>query len=282
MLGLAAPGCGRPAAGTSGPQLSGKGRRMATDDRVQTAADVVAEMAVEFSDLARLLSEGQTVPEMLERLVQVAAEAVEGTEHCAITVVHNQGAPRTIVSSGELPQEVDKLQYRFEEGPCVEALVASDVALTNDLTTDRQWPVFAPHAVQQTGIRSMLSFRLYLTGEDRAALNFYSTRPQAFPLSSLATGSIFAAYASLALLAALHQEKALNLTRAVESNREIGTAIGILMATKKVTQRDAFDQLRIASQRLNRKLYDIAAEINMTGQLPDPPQPAPEKPRRVG
>jgi hypothetical protein len=246
---------------------------MTRDERGQTAADVIAEMAAEFSDLARLLADGQPIPDMLDRLVKVAAQAVTGTEHCAITLVQGRASPRTIAASDELPMKVDALQYTLQEGPCLQALVVSDVTLANDLATDRQWPTFAERAVAETGVRAMLSFRLYLTGAAQAALNFYSSRPQAFPLPSIATGSIFAAYASLALLASLHEEKALNLTRAVESNREIGTAIGILMATKKVTQQDAFDQLRVASQALHRKLRDIAAEVKITGELPDLPKP---------
>jgi hypothetical protein len=254
---------------------------MSADERVRIAADVVAELAGEFSDLARLLAEGESIPHTLERLVQVAAKAVPGTEHSAITLIHHDGPPRTVAYSDEVPVLVDKLEYELQEGPCIQALVASDIAVVNDLATDQQWPAFAAQAVRETGIRSMLSYRLYLSGDDRGALNFYASRADAFPLPSLATGSIFAAYASLALLAAVNQEKALNLTRALESNREIGAAMGILMASKKVTQQEAFDRLRVASQQLHRKLRDIAEEVTVTGELPELPEPA-NKPRHPG
>ena len=247
---------------------------MGADDRVRIAADVLAEVAAEFSDLARLLAEGQSIPQTLERLVRVAAAAVPGTQHCAITLIYHGGPPRTVVYSDEVPVLVDKLEYELQEGPCIQALAARNIAVVNDLATDDQWPVFAAQAVRETGIRSMLSYGLYLSGDDRGALNFYASRTDAFPLPSLAAGSIFAAYASLALLAAVNQDKALNLTRALESNREIGTAMGILMASKKVTRQEAFDRLRVASQHLHRKLRDIAAEVTVTGELPELPQPA--------
>jgi AmiR/NasT family two-component response regulator len=54
----------------------------------------------------------------------------------------------------------------------------------------------------------------------------------------------------------------------LETNREIGVAMGILKATGQLTQDQAFDQLRTASQTLNRKLHDIAADVTATGQLP--------------
>jgi AmiR/NasT family two-component response regulator len=37
--------------------------------------------------------------------------------------------------------------------------------------------------------------------------------------------------------------------------------VGILMATHRISQDDAFDMLSKASQRLNRKLRDIASGI---------------------
>jgi hypothetical protein len=114
----------------------------------------------------------------------------------------------------------------------------------------------------------MLSFRLFLTEQNRAALNLYATRPGAFTEQSTATGSMFAAYASMAMIAAARNDTANHLTRALESNREIGVAMGILMANGKLTSQQAFDQLRTASQNLNRKLHAIAAEVAATGTLP--------------
>ena len=61
------------------------------------------------------------------------------------------------------------------------------------------------------------------------------------------------------------------MERALESSREIGTAIGILMARELCTADQAFDLLRVASQHTHRKLRDIAAHVKETGALPDLP-----------
>lgn len=69
-----------------------------------------------------------------------------------------------------------------------------------------------------------------------------------------------------------------HLRLALDSNRDIGAAIGILMYSRKITRDTAFEMLRSASQRAHRKLRDVAEEVLRTGQLPtapdDPPQPA--------
>jgi ANTAR domain len=58
-----------------------------------------------------------------------------------------------------------------------------------------------------------------------------------------------------------------NLEIALNSNRDIGTAIGILMNAHLVTQDQAFSMLRTASQHSHRKLREIANEVIFTGSL---------------
>jgi signal transduction histidine kinase/DNA-binding response OmpR family regulator len=67
------------------------------------------------------------------------------------------------------------------------------------------------------------------------------------------------------------ENRAANLHRALASNRQIGVAIGVLMAQAKITEEEAFDQLREVSQRQNRKLRDIADQVVLTGALEPPP-----------
>jgi AmiR/NasT family two-component response regulator len=61
-----------------------------------------------------------------------------------------------------------------------------------------------------------------------------------------------------------------NLIKAQASNREIGMAMGVLMSRHRLTQAQAFDLLRMASQHTHRKLREIAAEVVETGMLDFP------------
>jgi len=67
------------------------------------------------------------------------------------------------------------------------------------------------------------------------------------------------------------QVQADHLRIALTTNRRIGTAIGILMAGRKLTVDQAFDVLREASQHGHRKLHDIAGEVIDTGTIEVPP-----------
>jgi hypothetical protein len=62
-------------------------------------------------------------------------------------------------------------------------------------------------------------------------------------------------------------EHSANLEAALATNRRIGMAIGILMATRKVAEEAAFDALRDASMQRNEKLRDVAEDVIHTGTL---------------
>ena len=74
-------------------------------------------------------------------------------------------------------------------------------------------------------------------------------------------GTLFAAHAATAVSAVIYRDQATNLRQALESNREIGVAMGVLMTTYKLSRDQSFDLLRVASQNTNRKLRDLATSV---------------------
>jgi hypothetical protein len=118
----------------------------------------------------------------------------------------------------------------------------------------------------------MLSYRMFLENEARvvAGLNFYSSEREAFSLEDRALGLILSTHGAVIISNAGHTAHIADLEQALASNRQIGVAIGILMALHKLSQDQAFDALRVASQHTHRKLRDIADDVVHTGtiQLP--------------
>lgn len=64
------------------------------------------------------------------------------------------------------------------------------------------------------------------------------------------------------------REKIQNLEIALTTSRRIGIALGILMASRRLSETEAFDMLRRVSQSSHRKLRDIADDLVYTGELP--------------
>ena len=75
---------------------------------------------------------------------------------------------------------------------------------------------------------------------------------------ALAVGSVFATHAAVALASAQHDEQ---MHQALKSRDLIGPAKGILMAQQGVSEDEAFEILRRASQRMNIKLREVAERV---------------------
>jgi AmiR/NasT family two-component response regulator len=58
-----------------------------------------------------------------------------------------------------------------------------------------------------------------------------------------------------------------NLHIALNTCRRIGTATGILMATRQITEDAAFELLRATSLTTHRKIRDLADDVVLTGTL---------------
>jgi GAF domain-containing protein len=245
---------------------------MARDHSSWTARSV-AELASTFSDFGRELLSERGLEGTLTRISDRSVQLIPHAEHAAISK-GRQGRFETVGSTSELPPQVDQIQYDLGSGPCVDAATEEEIYRSGDLAADRRWPAFGQRAAQEYGVRSMLSVRLFLEDDNLvAALNLYSTATDAFDDSDESVVIMLATHASTALAAAHSHEQVEQLERALQSNRGIGVAMGVLMNQYKITQPEAFDLLRMASQYGHRKLVDIAADVTETGTLELPPLP---------
>jgi GAF domain/ANTAR domain len=225
------------------------------------------EIAAAFGDLVHLLVDGQSLELKPTRIVMLAVRAITPAESAWLTVV-TDGVLRTEASTHATANWIDQVQAEIGDGPAWEALEVSEAVRLDDVTADRRWPRLADRIGRELGACSMLSVRIYLSQRHRAVLNFLSTWPEAFDDEAEATAAIFASFCSLALLTRLLRDEKIQLRRAQESYREIGIAIGILMARESVSAPDALQLLHRASTALRRSLPELAADVARAGRMP--------------
>ena len=115
---------------------------------------------------------------------------------------------------------------------------------------------------------SMLSLQLVVDGDDLGALNLLGARPHAFSDASEHVGLLLAAHVAMAID---HARQGEDMIGGLLRRDLIGQAKGILMERHKVSADRAFDVLARASQDLNRKVHDVAADLAATGTLPERP-----------
>lgn len=225
----------------------------------------------EVADAMRALSERASHDDglsPLQRLVQISVEQVPGARWASVTMLRN-GCFTTPASTDEAATRADLLQYEIGSGPCVDAVLDDSLYVTGEVESDPRWAAWGGRAASEVGVHSVLALRLHLHNQTGviAGLNIYSDEPGAFDETALGLGLVLATHASSVVGEMLAHDRAENLMRALESNREIGVAMGVLMQKHQFTRGQAFDVLRVASQDSNRKLADIAAEVANTGAL---------------
>jgi len=233
-----------------------------------------ADAAGMLTDLQQALLSTQTLEQFLQELATLAARLVTDGVSCGMTM-RSTGRPVTVACSDPLASEIDEVQYRFDDGPCLHAMRSGDRVSIEDTADQAKWPPFEA-AAQARGIRSCLAQPLVADGKPVGALNLYARRVAAFGpaqarqaenLAENASGAL-----SLMLRLASYSELTDQLRSSLSSRAVIYQAIGVIMAQERCTQAKAFEMLRTASQNSNVKLRDIASAI-VTSVSGEPPQP---------
>jgi GAF domain-containing protein len=215
-------------------------------------------------ELSRVEFPGRDLPAILGDITAIAARGIPGAEATSITLVRGEEG-YTAAHHGEMALAADELQYERGYGPCLDAGRGNVLLRVDDMRTEHRWPDYTAR-VQEVGVRSSVSVPLPFQSSAIGALNVYSTQPAAFASEeSLAAGRSVAESIAVAVANADSHaqlaEQARNMRMAMESRAVIEQAKGVLMAQRHVTADEAFEILRAASQRYNRKLRDIALGI---------------------
>jgi GAF domain-containing protein len=214
-------------------------------------------------EMGGVLHSEQTV----DRILQLVTELTERTVRtaCAVSITFaGDDEPFTPNASATLARDLDEIQYSAGTGPCLTALAQHHTINTVLERSHERWPELAAAAISE-GVGSVLSLPLMMRDRSLGALNIYSPDARPFDDTEATTASLLSQQAAAVLANAEAFASATNvigqLQEALVTRDLIGQAKGILMAHEHCDANAAFDVLRRASQRTNRKLRDIAAEI---------------------
>jgi hypothetical protein len=228
------------------------------------------EPAVRLDDLAQLLSElarkleaEDDTQSMLDDLVAAAVDQIPGVDEGSISIVLAHKDVSSQSPSSELPRRVDALQTETGEGPCLDAVYREKTVRVPDMASETRWPKFARRAAE-AGAGSMLSFQLWVEGDNLGALNLYGHEPHAFTEESEHVGLLFVSHAAVAMAGA---QKVDQLEEGMATRDLIGQAKGVLIERYKISGQVAFALLVRASQQRHVKLRELAAELVETGEV---------------
>ena len=221
-----------------------------------------SELLATFKAMAEIVYSGESYDSVYQAVCASAVSLVDGCDHASL-MLRLGGRVQTVAASDETADRIDELEKALGEGPCLDAIDedSPDQHICPDLSDGSQWPRLASAIMVETGVRGMAGFRLRQDGRRVGALNVFSDTAGALTDESLEQAIMLTAFASVTLAALERGEEATTLRRGLESNREIGKAVGLLMAMHGIDDDRAFEMLAKVSQEMNVKVSEVAAQV---------------------
>jgi GAF domain-containing protein len=223
---------------------------------------VTRQLAERIAELARLLldDEGTDVP--LQQLTELALELIPGSS--AAGVVAATDGTWIVTGSPVAVAELHRQQLQSGNGPLLEAVRYGEARRIDDVEQELRWPE-ACRALASMGARSCLIVPVRTDRRPGGALAVYGREPDAFAGSGQDIALLFAAQGGVAIRNAAAyrncRDLVTNLNAALESRAVIEQAKGILVAEHGCDPEVAFKELSRVSQRTNRKVRDISADL---------------------
>jgi GAF domain-containing protein len=228
------------------------------------ALSVGDELAAVYARLSGTLLNEQTVDTALHLITSLARDTLAGSLGSGVTLLSADGRPATSASTGPLIDDLDRLQYGLEEGPCLTAWAGSTVITANDLTTEERWPFWSPQAVAR-GVRSVLSAPMEAGGTSWGAVKVYAKSADAYDeraenvLRRLADqAAIFVSNVHLARSAERIGDEVKDTLRTRDI---IATATGIMMSRKGFDRDRAYRHLLSLARNAGVPLTELAERL---------------------
>jgi putative methionine-R-sulfoxide reductase with GAF domain len=189
----------------------------------------------------------------LRSIVEAAVSIVPGARWAGISLIEGRHV-RSEVPTNPRVAELDQLQTALGEGPSLSSLREHHTVHIEDTAAETRWPAFVRRAAE-LGVRSVLSFQLFVRSENLGVLNLFADAPGAFNDESLLVGGVLAQHAAVAMVGTAAES---HFDATLATCDVIGQAKGILMHRDSLTGLQAFAVLTGASQRTQVKLVDLA------------------------
>ena len=229
----------------------------------------VDELAGVYARLSGLLLNEQTVNTALQLITSLARDTIHGSSGSGVTLLSADGDPMTSAATDPLVEQLDELQYRIDEGPCLTAWREQSVVRSVHLPGENRWPTWCRQA-QELGAGSVMSAGLHSEDVALGAVKVYSVKPDAFTQAQEDVLRRFAAAAAI-LVSNIQTARAVarvsdELKQTLRAREVISTARGIVMARKRMNADRAYRHLMELSQQARLPLTELAERIVASAQ----------------
>ena len=171
---------------------------------------------------------------------------------------------RSVAASDNRFTYLEDLQVEHQEGPCIEAYDTKQLVGVEDLTKDQRWPLFSSAAVDHQ-VRAVLASPLPYNQDAVGVVAVMSQDSNPWSPEGELALLAFTDLAAL-LIASMMQSEESNvlssqLQGALNTRQVIEQAKGVLIGTRHMSARAAYEQLRAQARAERRKLAVVCSEL---------------------
>jgi GAF domain-containing protein len=223
-------------------------------------------LATFASDLTRDFD----VTEMLFELSEAAVSVLDA-EAAGVSLAEAEGALKLSGATTQAAAELEGMQQKLQEGPCMLAFQTGTPTVIGDLRQESRWNQYRD-AAEHAGVRAVLGIPMQSHDVAVGALNVYDATPRQWTDSDIGAAQVLANMAtSYVLYAGRLRERertAEQLQGALDSRVLIEQAKGLLAGERGIGLDEAFEIMRRYARSNGRKLHDVASTILTTDFRP--------------
>src|SRR5580658_2606076 len=171
---------------------------------------------------------------------------------------------RSVAASDARFTHLEDLQIQHQEGPCIDAFDTKKLVGVEDLADDCRWPLFSEAAVARQ-VRAVLAspipYNQYAVGVVAVLSEQSHPWSPEGELALLAFTDLAALLIASMMMGEEQSELSTQLQTALNSRQIIEQAKGVLIGTRGISAREAYEQLRAQARAERRKLAAICADV---------------------
>ena len=226
----------------------------------------LVEIVATLKEVTALITAASALHDAADGLAKAVSAILPTSIRCGVTLV-SEGTP-AILASADLPDEVlDETLHSDGDGPCMEAIRARDIVVSQNLGTESRWPTWTGLA-RRHGIGGVLCYPFDVDTFTLGAINLYSDQVSGLADDVPIIAMLVADHASLLLRVRREQfVRDDQLSRALEGalgEAVVERAIGIVMAQRGCPPDQALRHLHDAATNLGVGLPAVAERLVQT------------------
>jgi transcriptional regulator with GAF, ATPase, and Fis domain len=221
-------------------------------------------------ELGRLRFGEMKVQDAIREIVQTTHSMFQ-VDGAGLMLADAEQHLRSVAASDARFTYLEDLQIRHQEGPCIEAFDTKQLVGVQDLAQEGRWPRFSEAAVAQQ-VRAVLASPLPYNQDAVGVVAVLSEQSRPWSAEGELALLAFTDLAALLIATMMQGEQqteiAVQLQGALNSRQVIEQAKGVLIGTRGISAREAYEQLRAQARNERRKLAAVCADVVSTASRP--------------